>query len=416
MSKKIINYKFKKFNTYNQKEVLAVTKVVKSGVLSGFIASKKRGMEGGYFVEKFEKQIQNFFKVKHAIVVNSWSTGLTCAVGAIGIEPGDEIILPTWTMTACSAAILHWNAIPVFADIDPETFCISSKSVKKLVTKKTKAIMVVDIFGMPANYLELKKIAKKYKLKIICDSAQAPGAIYNGKHSGTLGDIGGYSLNYHKHIHTGEGGILVTNNFKYAKKLKLLRNHAEAIMSDKSSKNELSNMLGNNYRMGEMEASIGIEQLKKLNRIVNQRIKISKSLINKLKELPYLKLPKEYRNVKNVYYNIPILLNTKEINITRRKIKMELDKAGLQGISEGYVNLHKQPMFTKKICYGTKNFPWRNYNDSINYVKNRCFVAENYHNKLLLAFQGIALYDLSKKNINDIVKTFKFVWKKLGLI
>ena len=373
-------------------------------------------MEGGYFVEKFEKQIQNFFKVKHAIVVNSWSTGLTCAVGAIGIEPGDEIILPTWTMTACSAAILHWNAIPVFADIDPETFCISSQSVKKLVTKKTKAIMVVDIFGMPANYLELKKIAKKYKLKIICDSAQAPGALYNGKHSGTLGDIGGYSLNYHKHIHTGEGGILVTNNFKYAKKLKLLRNHAEAIMSDKSSKNELSNMLGNNYRMGEMEASIGIEQLKKLNRIVNQRIKISKSLINKLKELPYLKLPKEYRNVKNVYYNIPILLNTKEINITRRKIKMELDKAGLQGISEGYVNLHKQPMFTKKICYGTKNFPWRNYNDSINYVKNRCFVAENYHDKLLLAYQGIALYDLSKKNINDIVKTFNFVWKKLGLI
>ena len=123
----------------------------------------------------------------------------------MGIEPGDEIILPTWTMTACSAAILHWNAIPVFADIDPDSFCISIKSIKKLITKKTKAIMVVDIFGMPANYSELKKVSKKHNLKIICDSAQSPGALYYGVHSATIGDIGGYSLNYHKHIHTGEG-------------------------------------------------------------------------------------------------------------------------------------------------------------------------------------------------------------------
>ena len=416
MQKKIINYQFKKFNTYNQKELIAATKVIKTGVLSGFVANKEKALKGVYFVEKFEKKIEKFFKVKHAIVVNSWSTGLTCAVGAIGVEPGDEIILPTWTMTACSAAILHWNAVPVFADIDPDTFCISIESIKKLITKKTKAIMVVDIFGMPANYKELKKISKKNNLKIICDSAQAPGALYNGVHTATIGDIGGYSLNYHKHIHTGEGGILVTNNSLYAKKLKLIRNHAEAIMTNSSNKNDLANMIGNNFRMGEIEAAIGIEQLKKLNNIVKKRIKISKSIINKLRKLPHLKLPKDYKNIKNVFYNIPILLDLKKLPFTRKKIKAELDKTGLHGLAEGYVNLHKQPMFKKKICYGSKGFPWRPYNPSIDYNKNKCFVAEKYHNELLLAFQGIALYELSKKNINDIIKSFKFVWKKLKLI
>ena len=416
MQKKIINYNFKKFNTYNQKELTAASKVIRTGVLSGFVANKKKGLKGGYFVEKFEKEIQKFFKVKHAIVVNSWSTGLTCAVGALGVEPGDEIILPTWTMTACSASILHWNAIPVFADIDPETFCISIESIKKLITKKTKAIMVVDIFGMPANYNEIKKISRMYNLKIICDSAQAPGALYYGAHSATIGDIGGYSLNYHKHIHTGEGGILVTNSSKYAKRLKLIRNHAEAIMPNGSKKKDLINMVGNNFRMGEIEAAIGIEQLKKLNSIVKKRIKISKLIIGKLEKLPYLKFPKDYNNIKNVFYNIPILLDLEKISYKRSKIKSELDKTGLHGLAEGYVNLHKQPMFKKKICYGGKNFPWKPYNFSLNYNKNTCYVAEKYHNELLLAFQGIALYDLSKKNINDIFKAFHFVWKKLKLI
>ncbi len=416
MQKKIINYKFKKFNTYNNKELIAASRVIKSGNLSGFIASKKQGLAGGYFVEKFERKVEKFFKVKHAILVNSWSTGLTCAVGALGIEPGDEIILPTWTMTACSAAILHWNAIPVFADIDPDSFCISIKSIKKLITKKTKAIMVVDIFGMPANYSELKKVSKKHNLKIICDSAQSPGALYYGVHSATIGDIGGYSLNYHKHIHTGEGGILVTNSSTYAKRLRLLRNHAEAIMSKSSSKKNLINMIGNNFRMGEIEAAIGIEQLKKLNNIIKKRIKISNLIISKLNKLPFLKLPKNYKNIKNVFYNIPILLELNKIGHSRKKIKEELDKTGLQGLAEGYVNLHKQPIFQKKICYGSKGYPWKPHNTSIKYSKNNCLVAEKYHNELLLAFQGIALYELSKKNINDIYKAFEFVWKKLKII
>ena len=157
--------------------------------------------------------------MKHAITVNSWTSGLIAAVGALSIEPGDEIIVSPWTMCASATAILHWNAIPVFADIEGDTFCLDPVSVEKKINSKTKAIMSIDIAGQSANMDALKNIAKKYNLKIISDTAQAPGALYKGKLAGTLGDVGGISLNYHKHIHTGEGGVLFTNDDLIAEKL-----------------------------------------------------------------------------------------------------------------------------------------------------------------------------------------------------
>ena len=211
--------------------------------------------------ESLKKNVKKYFNVKHCITVNSWTSGLITAIGAIGIEPGDEVILPPWTMCACAAAILHWNAIPVFADIEKKTFCIDPDSIIKNISNKTKAILAVDIFGHSANMNEIMSIAKKYNLKVISDSAQSPGAIYKGNFAGTIADIGGFSLNYHKHIHTGEGGILVTNDDMLAKKMQLIRNHAEAVMPDMNNA-DLSNMVGHNFRLGEIECAIGIEQQK----------------------------------------------------------------------------------------------------------------------------------------------------------
>ena len=164
-------------------------------------------------------------------------------------------------MCASATAILHWNAIPVFADIDPVTYCLDPASVRKSITDKTKAILSVDIGGHPADTFTLNKIAKEYGLKVISDCAQAPGALSSGKYAGTLTDIGGYSLNYHKHIHTGEGGILVTNDDELALRMQLIRNHAEASVADISLDN-IANMIGHNFRLGEIECAIGREQLK----------------------------------------------------------------------------------------------------------------------------------------------------------
>ena len=232
--KKSINYKIKKYNPIGKEELKAAQSVIRSGVLSDFIAKDGKNFLGGKNVKKFENNIKKYFNTNYAITVNSWTSGLIAAFGSIGLEPGDEVILPTWTMSACAMSILNWNAIPVFVDIEKDTFNIDPNLIEKKISKKTKAILAVDIFGHPANYKSIFSIAKKYNLKVISDSAQSIGAKYNNRFSGTFADIGGFSLNCHKHINTGEGGILLTNNKDTAEKLRLIRNHAESSVKTKN--------------------------------------------------------------------------------------------------------------------------------------------------------------------------------------
>ena len=142
---KLIKKKFKKYISLDKKDINAALKVLKKGTLSDYLGEKSPKFFGGYHVQKFERYLERYFKLKHAITTNSWTSGLVAAVGAIGTEPGDEIIVTTWTMCATATAILHWNAIPVFADIDKETYTIDPKSIEKNISKNTRAIIAVDI-------------------------------------------------------------------------------------------------------------------------------------------------------------------------------------------------------------------------------------------------------------------------------
>ena len=178
---KTIEKTFTRYNPIGAEEVKAATSVVESGVLSQFIGAWDPDFYGGPKVKEFERKCEAFFGVKHAVTVNSWTSGLIAAVGAIGIEPGDEVIVPPFTMCASATAILHWNAIPVFADIDSETFCLDPRSVEANISPYTKGIMAVDIFGHPADTDALMAIAARHGLKVITDTAQAPGAFFKGK-------------------------------------------------------------------------------------------------------------------------------------------------------------------------------------------------------------------------------------------
>ena len=347
--------KFKKYNPIDNKELKAAIKVIKSGNLSNFLGTYSKEFYGGPKVREFEKKCRSFFKVKHAITVNSWTSGLICAVGAIDIQPGDEIILPPWTMSACASSILNWNAIPVFADIDKETYNLDPIDVIKKISKRTKAIMAVDIFGHPCNIVELKKIAKKYKLKLITDSAQAPYSLYKNKIAATLSDVGGISLNYHKHIHTGEGGVVFTNSNKIAKKINLIRNHAESVVQS-NNKNDLSNMIGYNFRLGEIESAIGIEQLKKLKTEVNKKQKTAELLIKGLAKIPRIFLPKTINGYTHSYYVFGINLDLESIKYSRNYIIRKLQSKGVPGLSAGYACLHLLPMFKKKLHMETRDF------------------------------------------------------------
>ena len=353
---KTINIEFAPYNSLGKEERVAVDEVMRSGILSQFLGVWHKNFYGGSKVQEFEKMAAQYFGAKYAITVNSWTSGLIAAVGALDIEPGDEIIVSPWTMSASATAILHWNAIPIFADIEEDTFNLDIASVEANITPYTKAIMAVDIFGHSADMDALRKIANKHDLKIISDTAQAPGAMYKGKHAGTLADIGGYSLNYHKHIHTGEGGIIVTNDDNLAERLQLIRNHAEVVVEGKGVE-KLNNMVGYNFRLGEIESAIGIEQLKKLKSYTQSREKIANRLSKGLSCLDGLKIPVVKDDCSHVYYNYPMIIDVEKLGCSKFKIADALRAEGVE-VATAYQNIHLIPMYQKKIAFGSKGFPW----------------------------------------------------------
>ena len=184
--------------------------------------------KGGPEVQALEVEWSN--KVKHSISVNKATSGLFAAIGALNIGFGDEVIVSPYTMTACALAPLIYGAIPVFADVELESGSLDPSSIEQCISNKTKAIMVVHQFGIPAKMDEIIKLARKHKLKVIEDCAQAHGASYKGQDVGTIGDIGVFSLNVNKTIQAGEGGVCVTNDDEIAYRLQLIRNHGEAVV------------------------------------------------------------------------------------------------------------------------------------------------------------------------------------------
>ena len=368
---------------------------------------------GGPKVREFEEKCQEYFDVKHAVTVNSWTSGLISAVGAIDVQPGDEVIVSPFTMCASASAIIHWNAIPVFADIEDDTFCLDTSSIERNISPRTKAIMAIDIFGHPTDMDKLKTIADKYELKIISDTAQAPGARYKGKYAGTLADVGGFSLNYHKHIHTGEGGIIVTNDDLIATRTRLIRNHAEAVVDGMAVRN-LSNMVGYNFRLGEIECAIGLSQLEKLSSLVQRRQEIATRLSSTLEKLNGLKVPKVDQEFTHAYYGYPIVLDVENIGVPRSIIIDALKAEGVSGLAGGYVNVHLLPMYQKKIAFGSKGFPWNSEfcSREVNYDKGICPVAEKLHESTFMSY-AMCLHDLTDDDVNAIIEAFEKVWDNM---
>ena len=401
------------YNPLGAEEVAAAKKVVESGVLSQFIGAWHDDFYGGPKVKEFERATEAYFGVKHAVTVNSWTSGLIAAVGAIGVEPGDEVIVSPWTMCASATSILVWNAIPVFADIDPHTFCIDPKSIEANITPRTKAIMAIDIFGQSADIDAIRAIADKHGLKVISDTAQAPGARYKGKYAGTLADVGGYSLNYHKHIHTGEGGIVVTNDDEIAERVRLIRNHAEAVVGPKGETN-LVNMVGFNFRLGEIECAIGIEQLKKLDGAVASRRRAAERLTAGLSGLDGLRTPVVRDGCTHSYYFYGMVLDTDRLPVSRAKIHQALLAEGVTGLGAAYQNVHLQPIYQNRIAYGSRGFPWTGglYQGNVRYEKGICPVAERLHDEQYLGL-FMCMHEYNDEQVDLVIAAFRKVWDHL---
>lgn len=397
------------YNSIGKEEAMAVGKVMKGKILSDFVGRAGQYFLGGKYVKELEKQFCRYFNVKYAVSFNSASTALQVAVGAIGIGPGDEVITTPYTMSATASAVLLNNAVPVFVDIKENNFCIDYEKIEKLINKNTKAILVVNLFGGPADYDSILKIAKKYNLKIIEDNAQSAGAIYKGKFAGTIGDIGVFSFNVHKVIQSGEGGVLVTNDKKLAFRAQLARNHGEAVINDLCKNENISEyILGSNYRMTEIQATIAIEQVKKLKKFNRQRIELANYLTKKLKKFQWLVGLENENNITHVYYVYPIRFVEKNIGIKRSTFVKAMKAEGFD-FNEGYQEpLYLFPIYQKKQIYSRSHFPFisEEYPHDLNYNKGICPISERMYEKELLC-TNICQPPKTKKSIDLFIKAME---------
>lgn len=409
---------FPAHNTIGQEEAQAVQKVLQSGNLSQFLGAWHRDFYGGPYVRQFEHDWAKHFQCKYAIAVNSATSGLFAAVGAIGIQPGDEVIVSPYTMSASAIAPIIYGGVPVFADIDEENFGLSPESIEDRITSRTKAIILVHIFGNPARLDQIVSIAQKHHLQLIEDCAQAPMATYRNKFVGSFGEIGVFSLNYHKHIHTGEGGMIVTNDDNIAERLYLIRNHGENIVGPKGVVDNF-NTFGFNFRMTEIEAAIGIEQLKKLPNLIEQRIANAEYMALELGKIPGIIPPAVEAFSKHVYYQQPCKLKSDLLGMDRNTfinaIKAEIPSAILREdtplINLGYVKpLYLLPLFQQRQTHCS--FNCNNYRGGVDYSLGICPVVEKLHFEELFSHEYLRP-GMSKADLNDVVEAFNKVASNL---
>jgi dTDP-4-amino-4,6-dideoxygalactose transaminase len=315
-----------------KEEIEAVTKVLKSGILT-------HGVGAGPMVTEFERAFAKYAKTKHAVATSSGTGALHSALAAAGIKQGDEVILPSFTFVATAEVVVFNRAKPVFVDIDPDTYTAVPEKIEKAITKKTRAIMPVDLYGMPADMKPIREIADKHGLKIVEDAAQAHGALYTGKPPGAFADVACWSFYGSKNMTTGEGGMLTTNSSGIEETTRVIRSHGE-------KQKYMSLMLGHNYHMPEMEAAIGIEQLKKLPRFVARRRQNARKLSSILEKTAKLQLPTEPEGFKCSYYLYTVKL--KNARVEKRDALVEKLKQEGIGAFICYVNpIHLMPYYHK---------------------------------------------------------------------
>lgn len=326
------------------------------------VASLKSGWLGtGPKVHKFEEMFKEYKGVKYAMALNSCTASLHLAMLCIGVKAGDEIIVPTMTFASTANAVIHSGGTPVFADCKKDTMNIDPEDIERKITQKTKAIIPVHFAGRPCEMDVIIDIAKRYSLKIIEDSAHAIEAEYKGKKTGTFGDIGCFSFYVTKNIITGEGGMAITNNQKYADKIKVLGLHgmsrdAWKRFSDVGYKHYKVVYAGFKYNMMDLQAAIGIHQLPRIDRYWKRREEIWERYNEAFKDLPVFVPAPIPDGIKHSYHLYTLLLDIDKLNITRDEFLDEMTKRNI-GVGVHYIALHLHSYYQQSYGYKSGDFP-----------------------------------------------------------
>ncbi|HEY8109758.1 MAG TPA: DegT/DnrJ/EryC1/StrS family aminotransferase [Candidatus Nitrosotenuis sp.] len=323
-----------------KEEISEVVSVLKKGVLTS------AANLGGKNVQEFEKLVSSFTKSKYAIAVNSGTAALQAALYALDIKTGDEVLLPSFTFVATANAVVSVGAKPVFVDIRRDNYTMDPADLERKITKKSKAIIPVHLYGNVAYIDEISEIARKHNLRIIEDAAQSMGSSYRGKQTGTFSELGCFSLYAAKVMTSGEGGIIVTSSKKLREKLLMIRNHGMVHGYD-------TRVLGLNFRLPEINAAIAKVQMKKLPKFLLKRKKNAKILTDLLSGLD-LTLPQKRKHEEVNWYLYTIATKSRD------KIMKDLNSSGIGAAIYYSTPVHKTPFYGKKINLPVTDWAARN--------------------------------------------------------
>jgi dTDP-4-amino-4,6-dideoxygalactose transaminase len=325
----------------------------KEPIFSGWITQ-------GPKVAEFEKIFAQRHKVKHAIAVSNCTTALHLALVALDIKPGDEVIVPAFTWISTANAIMYCGATPVFVDVDVKTFNIDTNQLAEKITKKTKAIIPVHLFGLCADIDEIKRLAPG--LKIVEDGACAAGAGIGDRPAGSLGDIGCFSFHPRKSISTGEGGMLTTNDDSLAEKLNMLRNHGASISEEQRHNGAQPYILpefdvvGYNYRMTDIQGAVGVVQIKKLDKFIDERQKWADYYAEQLSSIQWLNTPAVPPGYKHGWQSYVLYIDEKVAPMPRNEIMKKLQELGIS-TRPGTHAVHLLGYYSKNLNIRPQDFP-----------------------------------------------------------
>ena len=300
----------------------------------------------GKYVGLFEKEFSSAIGMKYGIACSNGTAGLYAALKVLGIRDSDEVIIPDFTIIVTANVVIENGAKPVLVDVEPDTWCIDPDKIEEAITEKTKAIIVVHMYGHPVDMERINAIAQKRNLFVIEDCCQSHGALYKGKHTGSLSHISVFSFYANKILTTGEGGMILTDNEEYAQRIKIFIDNGFEVPRFKH------NVLGFNYRMGNLQAAVGLAQTERFHEAVNRKREIAARYIKGLKDFPHVTLPVEKGDVKNVYWMFAILING-SFGMSKDEVMLALQDEGI-GTRSFFYGMHLQPVFIKG---GNPRFP-----------------------------------------------------------
>jgi perosamine synthetase len=367
-----------------QQELAYVSECVRTGWISS----------AGHFIEEFEEKWATYCGMKYGVAVSNGTTALQVAVRCLNLKPGEEVIMPTFTIISCALAIIECGGVPVLVDSDPHTWCMDVSQVRTKITSRTRAIMPVHIYGHPVDMDPLLELAEQYHLKIIEDAAEVHGAEYlsgrNGpnptwKRCGGMADLSTFSFYANKLITTGEGGMLLTSDAGFAEKARSLRN-----LCFQPERRFYHTELGYNFRLTNVQAALGLAQLERFDQIIAKKRWLGQAYTERLKDIAILQLPVEEPWARQVYWMYGLILDG-STKMNAIEFAERLQAMGVQ-TRPFFLGMHEQPVFLERGLFRDEHHP----------------VAERLARQGLYLPSGLALSEAQMERVCEAVRKALF--------